>query len=267
MRGKKIPRLLLLQQRYPRIEKKALYAKIVAGSYKVNGETLRDPQCQVPYNSDIEEQKKKYVSRGGQKLEYALLTWGIDVKDKIFVDAGASTGGFSDCLLQSGAGLVHAVDVGYNLLDYTLRMNERIIVHERSNIMGIDALEPCPHAAVADLSFRSILNVPTHLFELTSEKWAILLVKPQFEYNTGTGDIPGDFSGVLRDTDTIAHVLREVVTGLWERSVFASKLCRSPISGRKGNTEFLVFVASKPEISLEQLLLLAEQAVSQDTQS
>ncbi len=115
----------------------------------------------------------------------------------MILDAGSSTGGFSDCLLQNGAKAVHCVDVGYNQLDYSLRVKENVYVHEKQNIMNLDSLDPKPQGSVCDLSFRSISGAASHILKLCDNSFLICLIKPQFE-------VPRwkvDFTGVVDDLD------------------------------------------------------------------
>ena len=159
-----------------------LLALIFCGDVKINDERCRDPKRLFPAGSRLEIKgylageatdvpgqlaggrpailsaipPKPFVSRGGEKLESALLAWNVDIADRVWLDAGCSTGGFSHCLLLHGARLVHAVDVGYNLVDWRLRILPAMHVMERTNIMGLDGLDPPAEAAVADLSFRSM---------------------------------------------------------------------------------------------------------------
>jgi 23S rRNA (cytidine1920-2'-O)/16S rRNA (cytidine1409-2'-O)-methyltransferase len=230
-----------LQMQFPEYTREKLKAKILAGAFRVNGETVYDPNRTVRESASCEEIKKKYVSRGGLKLEYALSIWNISAAGKVFLDAGASTGGFTDCLLQSGAKLVHSVDVGYNQLDYSLRTDDRVRVHERKNIMECSAFHPRPAAAVADLSFRSIVTAAEHILDLTMEKWGIVLIKPQFECRREGGA----FDGVVRDVSVLKKTVAEVGSGLQHRGVAVSRLCRSPLQGRRGNIEFLAYITKE----------------------
>ena len=142
---KKLPFLQLAIKKFPAASRKELYAAILCGEIKVNGGRIKDPKEMINSNSILEIKNKAFVSRGGIKLDYALSEWNIDVEDKVFIDAGSSTGGFTDCLLKRGAKYVHSVDVGYNQLDYSIRSNNRVIVHERTNIMNINELKGGHH--------------------------------------------------------------------------------------------------------------------------
>ncbi len=229
-----------MKSKFPEIEQKELYAKILCGEVSVNGEHHRDPQFLVSENAELKFDERKYVSRGGLKLEAALKEWRLPVKGRVFLDAGASTGGFTDCLLQYGAHRVHAVDVGYNQLDYSLRQDRRVIVSERTNIMDIEFLDPSPGAAVADLSFRSLRGAAVHILHLTTEKWMVGLLKPQFEAQPR--QIEG-FNGVVPTEDEAYRILDDINTRLAEEGVLVRSVLPSPITGRKGNREFLLYLS------------------------
>ncbi|MCK9286921.1 MAG: TlyA family RNA methyltransferase [Sphaerochaetaceae bacterium] len=236
----------LLAMKYPEYGKDKIIALIACRKVKVDNEICCDPRALFHNDVPIVLIEDMYVSRGGVKLDYALNHWSIDPSGKIFLDAGSSTGGFTDCLLRYGARLVHAVDVGYNQLDYRLRTDARVIVHERQNIMDIRELEPIPDAAVADLSFRSIHKAASHLFSLISGDWIICLVKPQFEIPKGT---PG-FNGVVDDPLLIRDTLLHVKKSLFDDGIGMRDIVESPIHGRKGNREFLALLSRT--VSLEE---------------
>lgn len=251
-------------ERFPGYTREELLAYILCREVSVNGETVPDPKRMFKDPGTITISSEPYVSRGGKKLAHALDAWGIDVTGKVFIDAGSSTGGFTDCLLQHGAKAVHAVDVGYNQLSYALRVNPRVHVLERTNIMDVvwEQLEPRPQAAVADLSFRSIQGAATHILGLAEEGWAIALIKPQFELRaTGGGTPPKDFHGVINDRATLLHVLGSVLEGLRDEGVIVSRMIESPITGHSGNREFLAYlmkgeagVRTVPRITPEELM-------------
>lgn len=243
---KKKALIKLMQEQYPDYDKMQLRAFIDCRQVIVDGETCVDSQAIFPENSVVGLNLSKYVSRGALKLEHALTTWNIDISGLVFVDAGSSTGGFTDCLLQSGARAVHAVDVGYNQLDYRLRTDARVIVHERQNIMQVEQLDPRPDAAVADLSFRSITGAASHILSLTKDSWLISLIKPQFEIPKGTDG----FSGVVDDGETIKEILFLVYAQLATENVGIEAIIESPIQGRKGNREFLALL--KPGLRMDE---------------
>ena len=183
----------------------------------------------------------RFVSRGGEKLEAALDGFGVDVAGCRVLDAGASTGGFTDCLLQRGAAAVVAVDVGRGQLAWSLRTDRRVTVLERTNIRHLEELPggPVPRA-VADLSFISLTVVAPALAALTTpDAQLVLLVKPQFE--AGRGRVGS--GGVVRDPAVHRAVLGEVVPGLAEAGLIVTDVMPSPVRGADGNREFLALVA------------------------
>jgi 23S rRNA (cytidine1920-2'-O)/16S rRNA (cytidine1409-2'-O)-methyltransferase len=233
-------------KQHPEYSKKEIYARIMAGECIFNREKIRNPSMMVSTSGRTEIVKSKYISRGGYKLEGPLQDWEIDVKDKIILDAGASTGGFTHCLLKHKAAFVHAVDVGYNQLDYRLRLDERVNVLERTNIMEIQSLHPMPHWTVADLSFRSITGAAKHIIDLTKESWGIFLIKPQFEAASLTDmKLTHDFNGIIRDPGSTVNILTSVAEKLSQRGIGVQKIFPSPVPGKKGNREFFFLLSSR----------------------
>lgn len=241
----KIPLSELYFQTYPTSSVKELKSFVECRQIKVGGVTATHINELFPKESELTLEIPKYVSRGGYKLEHALKEWQIDVTKRVFVDAGASSGGFTDALLQHGCPFVHTVDVGYNQLDYRLRYDKRVLVHERTNIMEVTNLDPSCHAAVIDLSFRSIVGAAKHILFLTSEKWAIALIKPQFEISKEARE----FTGVVDDWDLLRSTLLSVYCALQEEGVNIEAFVESPIRGRKGNREFLALLTEKRGLS------------------
>jgi len=233
-----IPLLQLLQQTFPDKTKEQLQAYIACRQVHIDGHTATSDKEMYSEHSSVSLHIPRYVSRGGVKLEYALGAFGVDVSDLVVLDAGCSTGGFTDCLLQHGSKMVHAVDVGYNVLDYKLRSDPRVQVHERTNIMNIGTLEPQCALAVADLSFRSITKAASHILSLTTKQILIALIKPQFEVPKQRTD----FSGVIHDPWLLHDVLLNVYRQLKAEGVGVEHLVESPIRGRKGNREFLALL-------------------------
>ena len=250
MSMKKVSLLNLLKKNYPQYSSDKLYSHILCGEVVVDGGVIKNPKELFNPETAVILADKKYVSRGGLKLEKALDTWHIDVADKVVLDAGSSTGGFTDCLLQHGASLVHAVDSGSNQLDYKLRQNPAVQTHEKTNVMDIHKLEPQPHLAVADLSFRSIVHAASHILSLTTEKKLIALVKPQFEER---GLVPG-FDGVIRRADYVRLVLAETARLLAQDNSYIADITESPILGGKGNREFLCIITGDPTVPLDTIL-------------
>lgn len=235
-KGRRI--LELLMERYTQWDKDQCTALILCGEVTVQGETVRDPSRLVSPDAVIELRPVRYVSRGGIKLEHALKTWNIPVGGKVLLDAGASAGGFTDCLLRFGAAHVYAVDVGYNQIHPKFRKDPRVTVMEETNILDIDTLTPAPQGAVCDLSFRSLRGAASHILSLTVENWLLALVKPQFE---GGKDLPG-FQGVVHSEETLASILSDLRKDLEKEGVYTKKLLESPIRGRRGNREFFFYL-------------------------
>jgi 23S rRNA (cytidine1920-2'-O)/16S rRNA (cytidine1409-2'-O)-methyltransferase len=241
----KLPLIELLKSRFPDRDEKDLFAEILRGGVQVQGRTVLKPGTPVLPGAELSLRgKAPYVSRGGEKLAAALLRWSIDCAGKTWLDAGCSTGGFTDCLLQHGAALVHAVDVGENVLDWRVRTDPRVRAREGVNIMAVEpgSLAPAPHCAVADLSFRSLRRAAAHILALTTGAWGIFLVKPQFEYT----DPPESFHGVVRDPAEQRAIVGELLEALEAEGVGAEKAMPSPVTGRKGNREFLFLLRAGP---------------------
>lgn len=218
-------------------------ALIMAGKVRVNGQLIDKPGTSVIRGAEIflKGNDLPYVSRGGVKLAAALAGFNLDVNGRVCLDVGASTGGFSDCLLQHGAQRVFAVDVGYGQLAWSLRQDSRVVVIERTNIRHLAAAAlPCPvDLAAIDVSFISLrIVLPAVLKFLRPGAIILALIKPQFE--VGKGKVGK--GGVVRDPDQ--H--REVVAGLKAFSAGQGLRCRSlmtsPILGPKGNKEFIIYL-------------------------
>ncbi|MDQ1380589.1 MAG: rRNA (cytidine1920-2-O)/16S rRNA (cytidine1409-2-O)-methyltransferase [Actinomycetota bacterium] len=216
---------------------------IDAGRVLVGGAPASTPARQVDGKESIAllaAEGPAYVSRGGHKLAAALDTFSVDVQGRCAIDVGASTGGFTDCLLQRGAAHVHAVDVGRAQLAWSLRQDERVSVMERTNVRSLEpgALDPRPDLCVADLSFISLRTVAASLLALTTDDAEfVLLVKPQYE----AGRARVGRRGIVRDPEVHAAVLREVVAGLDAAGLGVQGVVPSPLRGADGNVEFLVY--------------------------
>lgn len=242
-----LPLIDSVQKAYPQISRKQLISYIYCREVKVGNEHPADPKLKVAENLSIELEPALYVSRGAEKLAHALYEWNISTAGKVCIDAGASTGGFTDCLLQEGAKYVYAVDVGYNQLAYSLRTDERVGVYEKTNIMDFEGGELQADFAAADLSFRSIRGAAAHLLSLTRERMCIALIKPQYELadllRSGAVDA-GDaaFDGVVRDEQLQKEVLNKLEQLLLDEGVAVSRILPSPIRGRKGNQEYLAML-------------------------
>jgi 23S rRNA (cytidine1920-2'-O)/16S rRNA (cytidine1409-2'-O)-methyltransferase len=235
----------ILALRFPDRPVRELEALVIRGLVRVDGAAARSPGARVRPDAALEvPSPARWVSRGGQKLAAAFAAWDFDVNGRVILDAGSSTGGFTDCLLQHGAALVHCVDVGRGQLAWKLRTDARVRVHEGVNVMdlGPGDLDPRPDRAVADLSFRSLRGAAPAILRLAREGLGIFLAKPQFEWR----DHPGDFHGVVDDPAALAGILRGLVADLWDAGAFTRGITASPIEGRKGNREFLLLVADRP---------------------
>ncbi len=215
---------------------------VVAGEQRVDKPgTLIDPASAVRLK---EGAQSPYVSRGGHKLAGGLEAFGLDVTGVIALDVGASTGGFTDCLLQHGAAKVFAVDVGYGQLAWSLRQDPRVVNLERRNIRSLtpDELIPTPSLAVIDASFISlILVIPQVISLLAAEGEIVALVKPQFE--VGKGRVGK--GGVVRDPALHAEVLADLQARADGWQVAVRGVTESPLRGPKGNKEFLLYVRKR----------------------
>lgn len=217
-------------------------AIIAAGKVYSNEVKLDKPGHMVAQDMSItiREAEHPWVSRGGMKLAHGLAYFAVDAKDKICLDVGASTGGFTDVLLHNGAAKVYAVDVGHGQLDWKLRQDARVAVLEKTNARNLDAhiIPQVPELIVCDASFISLKTVlPAALALAASRAMLIALIKPQFE--VGKGKVGK--GGVVRDADLHQQVCDDItawLNGLGDWSVLG--ITESPLKGPKGNTEFLV---------------------------
>ena len=231
-----------------------------AGVVTVGGVPVTKPATLV--GSDVPllvtEAARPYVSRGGGKLAAALDRFAVPVTGRVCLDAGASTGGFTDCLLQRGASRVYAVDVGYGQLAWPLRTDPRVVVLERTNIRTLSpaALGPLPDLIVADLSFISLGTVLAALAAFAPAT-IVALVKPQFE--AGRADVGS--GGVVRDPAVWRRVLEDVLGRARKLGYAGLGVMASPLPGPAGNIEFLVHLEAGedgPELDLDAAILEGE---------
>ncbi len=215
---------------------------IMAGEVFVNGQRVDKAGEKVPVSANIEYkgEKLKYVSRGGLKLEKAMNTYPISLEDKVCMDIGASTGGFTDCMLQNGAKKVFSVDVGYGQFAWKLRCDERVVCMERTNIRYVtpeDIGELLDFASidVSFISLRTIMPATINLLKNTGE--VVALIKPQFE----AGRDKVGKKGVVRDINVHKEVVNKIVDFLLENNLVVLGLSYSPIKGPEGNIEYLVY--------------------------
>jgi 23S rRNA (cytidine1920-2'-O)/16S rRNA (cytidine1409-2'-O)-methyltransferase len=213
----------------------------VDGSFEVKPGT----QVTGRESIDVVSRRDRYVSRGGRKLERALDEFGIDVAGMVALDVGASTGGFTDCLLQREAGAVYAVDVGKGQLHQKLRQDARVQVLEGVNARTLtpERLPGAPDLAVVDVSFISLRKILGPVFGVLGPRgMAVALVKPQFE----AGRSQVGKGGVVRDPAVHRQVLSGLVDWLRGNGLAAVKVTSSPLKGPKGNVEFLIQVVRAP---------------------
>ncbi|MFO7917425.1 MAG: TlyA family RNA methyltransferase [Anaerolineae bacterium] len=249
---KKIRLDVLLRRRGLVSSRERAQRLIRAGQVLVDDRVVDKASFQVEEDARVEIRRGlPYVSRGGYKLAKALDTFDIDPAGWIVADVGASTGGFTDCLLQRGAKRVYAVDVGYGQLDWQLRNDSRVVVMERTNARHLEELPEAIDLATIDVSFISLrLILPQVIKWLAPDGQVIALIKPQFE----AGPDRVGKGGVVRDGDTRRAVLREVLSWALAHGWSIFGLTASPIKGAKGNVEFLAWLGTgRPStLDLEQ---------------
>lgn len=232
--------VMLVEQAFYESREKAK-AAIMAGLVYADNERIEKAGMKIPRTASISVKgaPHPYVSRGGLKLEKAITTFGLDMKEAVMMDIGSSTGGFTDCALQNGASMVYAIDVGYNQLDWSLRNDERVHVMERTNFRYVEREHldgPVPDTATIDVSFISLKLILPPLKALIARPGRIVaLIKPQFE--AGRDKVPK--TGVVRDPSTHEAVLREVLDFAAELGFQLKGITYSPITGGEGNIEFL----------------------------
>jgi 23S rRNA (cytidine1920-2'-O)/16S rRNA (cytidine1409-2'-O)-methyltransferase len=215
-------------------------ALVLAGEVLVNGVRAQKPGQSVAPDASVEVlSRPAYVGRGGLKLKAALDRFGIEVTGRVCLDVGASTGGFTDCLLQHGAAKVHAVDVGAGQIDWKLRSDPRVILHERLNARYLrreDVGEPID-LAVCDVSFISVtLILPAVAPLLQSDGEMVILIKPQFE--VGKGQVGK--GGIVRDPELHKSACRRIEEAVRLMN-YRTDIIESPILGAEGNKEFLLY--------------------------
>ena len=228
---------------------------ILAGDVRVADQVVTRPSLPVAPSTKIEIAKPPpYVSRGGFKLAHALDVFGLDVRDLVVVDVGASTGGFTDVLLQRGARRVYAVDVGTGQLAWKVRQDPRVVPMDRTNIRYLASLPEQAQAAVVDVSFISLaLVIPAVLRLLTPAGWIVTLVKPQFE--AGRGQVGK--GGVVRDASVHWQVVQRVLQLAVEHGLSIGGCTPSPLLGPAGNREFLALFRREPTgLSVEEALAM-----------
>lgn len=225
---------------------------IIAGLVFVDNVRIDKPGAKVPVNSNIEVKGETipYVSRGGLKLEKAVNEFSIDLKDKVAIDVGASTGGFTDCMLKNGAKKVYAVDVGYGQLAWVLRTDPRVVCMERTNIRfvkpeDIDTKADFVSIDVSFISLKLVLPAVKQLLNLQGE--VVCLIKPQFE----AGREKVGKKGVVRDINVHKEVVKNIVDFAISIGFILKGLTFSPIKGPEGNIEYLAYFTNYGNIAIE----------------
>lgn len=238
--------LLVKKGFYPSRERAK--ASIMAGIVFVDGQRSDKAGNMVDTEAEIQVKENicPYVSRGGLKLEKSMKIWPINLKEKICMDIGASTGGFTDCMLQNGAVKVYAVDVGYGQLDYKLRIDDRVVNMEKCNIRYLDVAsisDPIDFISI-DVSFISLKLVLPVASKLLDEAGKLVcLVKPQFE----AGREQVGKKGIVRDKNVHRQVIENVAEYAIQSGLQPQGLTFSPVTGAKGNIEYLMFLSKKTE--------------------
>ena len=237
---------------------------IMEGVVFVGNRRIDKPGEKINVDSEItiRENPIQYVSRGGLKLEKALNIFNIDLVDKIAIDIGASTGGFTDCMLQHGARKVYAIDVGYGQLDWKLRKDPRVVVKERTNIRhvtkeDIDEIFDLISIDVSFISLRLVLPVAKEL--LADDGHIVALIKPQFE----AGRDKVGKKGIVRDKDIHIEVIQSIADFIDSIQLNLVDLDYSPVTGATGNIEFLAYISKNMDESYvddEYILRIVDEA-------
>jgi 23S rRNA (cytidine1920-2'-O)/16S rRNA (cytidine1409-2'-O)-methyltransferase len=249
----------LLVQRELAPSRERAQALILAGAVRVDGGRADRAAAPVAEDADVAvDVGPKYVSRGGDKLAGALDALALEVAGKIAIDVGSSTGGFTDVLLQRGAARVHAIDVGKGQLDWRLRQDPRVVVHEGVNARDAVPITETVDLVVADVSFISLrLALPPSLGRLRDGGDVVALVKPQFE----AGREAVGKGGVVRDAEARAGAVVAVANDLAARGFGVLAVTPSPITGREGNREIFVHARKgAPSLEAESLHAAAREA-------
>ncbi len=250
---------LLLVERGLAKSQDAAQRLVIAGKVRVDGQLAVAPSQKIAPDASLRVfVGKRFVSRGGEKLAAALDAFSVDVQNLVCADVGASTGGFTDCLLQQGASKVYAIDVGRGILAWKLRQDPRVVVMEKTNARYIKKLPEPVSLAVVDASFISLkILLPViknwlHVSEQSAGK-LIALVKPQFE---STRAEAAQWKGVIRDSAIHKRVLQEIIDFAIEQGFSLRGLIPSPILGPKGNLEFLLYMqlGGKPSAKKDALI-------------
>lgn len=243
------------------VESRSLAQRLImAGEVRVNGEMVIKGSQTIENSAKVEiQQAPPFVSRGGEKLEAAIQAFGLTkLEDLICADVGASTGGFTDCLLQHGAARVYAIDVGHGELHWKLRNDPRVVVMEKTNARYVTSLDQPIDLVTIDASFISLKTLlPVVKKWLNPDAKLVALIKPQFEAGRQEAARGG---GVIKDDAVHKKILEDILTFANDRGMNPSGLIRSPLLGPKGNKEFLVLLEQNAE-KLQAIQLLVAAAL------
>jgi 23S rRNA (cytidine1920-2'-O)/16S rRNA (cytidine1409-2'-O)-methyltransferase len=242
---------IAITELFEEISRSRAVQRIKNGDFTVNGRVIKKPSCSIHEGDRIEESRNSipFVSRGGLKLEAALQAFDVSIHDQVCMDVGASTGGFTQCLLNHGAKYVYAIDVGDCQLNDSLRSNARIQVMENRDIRSIDLIElgTKPKVVVADVSFISIRKIWLDVLRLSEQDAVFLfLFKPQFE----TEKKALSKGGIVRNPKVVLQSLRRLILELEAAHYYLHGMVPSPIQGKKGNVEFLLHIEEAKNDSL-----------------
>ncbi|MDF2613623.1 MAG: TlyA family methyltransferase [Clostridia bacterium] len=266
MEGKERLDILITERNLAESRERAK-AYIMAGVVFVDGQKEDKPGLKVKRSSQIEvREKMKYVSRGGYKLEKAMAEFAIELDQKVCMDVGASTGGFTDCMLQNGAAKVYAIDVGYGQLAWKLRQDERVVCMEKTNIRYVTPEEiGCKiNFSSIDVSFISLSKVLLPIYHILDEQGVIVaLIKPQFE----AGREQVEKHGVVKNPS----VHKQVIKGVWDYAssigLSVQGLDFSPIKGPEGNIEYLIYLKKNAPDTLEDRDSMIDKVVQESHNS
>lgn len=235
---------ILVLQRYPHYSRQQVQSWIMQGKVKVEDKIIAKPgtATNVEANIELQVEEPKYVGRAGLKLEKALHDFQIDVTDFVVLDAGLSTGGFTDCLLQHGAKKIYGVDVGYGQVAEKIRNDPRVVVMERTNLRSLEGVGELVDLVTLDLSFISVLKVMETVKKVLKQNGSlIVLIKPQFEsekHEVGKG-------GIIKDPEIHKKVIEKIKPGIEKEGFECVGVIESPILGTTGNKEFLGYFRRK----------------------
>lgn len=238
----------LVHDLFPHYSRNLIQSWIMQGKILVNGTVATKPGVATPVDAKIVAsiEEPKYVGRAGFKLEKALDYFGIEVEGLIALDAGLSTGGFTDCLLQRGINKVYGVDVGYGQVHEKIRSNDRVVVMERTNLRELHDLGEQVDLVTLDLSFISVLKVMDAINQILKPKGnLIILIKPQFEARKE--DV--ERGGLIRNAQIHRQVIENVTKGIESYGYDLIGVTDSPITGTTGNKEFLAYFIKHENIS------------------